>query len=108
MKLITLIFFTAIMQLHAAVYSQSTFSFSKPNTTVKEMFKEIERSTDYTIFYRQDYVNLKKNIRVITHNESIEEVMKKVLRDQPLTFEVVDKVIIIKSIDQNNAAASVI
>ena len=102
MKLTILMLLTGIMQLHAEVYSQTTFNFNKPNTTVKEMFHEIEGNSNYTIFYRRDYIDLKKNIKVFSRDQSIHDLMKQVLHDQPLTFELIDNVIVIKTLIQKN------
>jgi len=104
MKLITLLIFCGVMQMHAAVYSQNTFTMSESNTTVREILKKIEKSSNYTVFYRNDQVNLNNKVSVIAENSTIENVMKQVLRDQPLTFEVVDNnMVVIKSIGDKNA-----
>jgi iron complex outermembrane receptor protein len=95
MKLIALFTFTVIFQLHAEVHSQS-FNFNEPNTTVKQMFKQIEKNSKYSIFYRLDQVNLNQKIKVVTNGGTIENVMGQVLRNQPLTFEVVDEVVVVK------------
>ena len=95
MKLIALFTFTVIFQLHAEVHSQS-FNFNEPNTTVKQMFKQIEKNSKYSIFYRLDQVNLNQKINVVTNEGTIENVMGQVLRNQPLTFEVVDEVVVVK------------
>lgn len=95
MKLIALFTLTVIFQLNAEVHSQS-FNFNEPNTTVKQMFKQIEKNSKYSIFYRLDQVNLNKKINVVINGGTIETVMGQVLRNQPLTFEVVDQVVVVK------------
>ena len=95
MKLIALFTFTMIFQLHAEVHSQS-FNFNESNTTVKQMFKQIEKNSEYSVFYRLDQVNLNQKINVVTNGGTIENVMGQVLRNQPLTFEVVDQVVVVK------------
>ncbi|QEK52539.1 hypothetical protein FYC62_13400 [Pedobacter aquae] len=59
MKLMTILVFAGIMQLHAAVYSQS-FNLNEIDITVKQMFQKIEKESKYSIFFRQDQVNLNK------------------------------------------------
>ncbi|WP_256013001.1 TonB-dependent receptor [Desertivirga xinjiangensis] len=97
MKLITILIFTGIMQIHAAVYSQKNFNLNETRTTVKEMFKKIEKSSDYTVFYRQDQVNLNQQISVFAENAGIESVMQQVLKGQPLAFELIEQMIVIKA-----------
>ena len=95
MKLIALFTLAAIFQLRAEVHSQS-FNFNETNTTVKQMFKQIEKNSNYSIFYRLDQVNLDQKINVITPDGTIENVMSQVLINQSLTFAVVDEVIVVK------------
>ncbi|WP_221406192.1 SusC/RagA family TonB-linked outer membrane protein [Daejeonella lutea] len=95
MKLIALFTFAVIVQLHAEVHSQS-FNFNETNTTVKQMFKQIEKNSKYSIFYRLDQVNLDQKISVLAKQGTIQNVMSQVLQNQPLTFEVVDEVVVVK------------
>jgi len=97
MKLITLLIFTGVMQIHAAVYSQKSVNLKVTNTTVKEVLKEIEKNSGYTVFYKQGQVDLTKKVTVFAENSSIESVMKQVLVNQPLTFEIVEDIVVIKS-----------
>ena len=96
MKLVSILIFAGIMQIHAAGYSQSTFNINETNTTVKEVLKKIEKNSSYTVFYRNDQIDLEHKVTVFTENGSVESVMKQVLQDQPLTFEVIDNMIVIK------------
>jgi hypothetical protein len=80
MKLVTVLLLTGIMQIHAAAYSQNVYNFSVNNISVKQMFKQIEKSSKYTVFYRLDQVNVDKKINVDLQDASIETVMKNVLQ----------------------------
>ncbi|MGF7040907.1 TonB-dependent receptor [Mucilaginibacter lappiensis] len=104
MKLVTVLLFTGIMHIHAAVYSQNVYNFNVNNISVKQMFKQIEKNSKYTVFYRLDQVNVDKKINVELADASIETVMKNVLQNQPLTFQVVDDIIIIKPTDGKSIA----
>jgi TonB-linked SusC/RagA family outer membrane protein len=103
MKLIAFLTFVAIFQLRAEVRSQS-FNFNETNTTVKQMFKQIEKNSKYSIFYRLDQVNLDQRINVLAKQSTIENVMSQVLQNQPLTFEVVDEVVVVKTAGSSDAA----
>ncbi|MRX47630.1 SusC/RagA family TonB-linked outer membrane protein [Pedobacter puniceum] len=96
MKLMTFLVFAGIMQLHAAVYSQS-FNLHETDITVKQMFQKIEKESKYSIFFRQDQVNLNKKIKVIAENADIKTVMKQVLQNQALVFDLIDDMIVIKA-----------
>ncbi|MEJ6981440.1 TonB-dependent receptor [Pedobacter sp. P351] len=103
MKLTTILIFFGVMQIHAAGYSQNSFTMNEANTTVKEMLKKIEQSSDYTVFYRHDQIKLNQRIKVFAEEASIETIMKQVLQNQPLTFEVIDQMIVIKSVNDKNS-----
>jgi TonB-linked SusC/RagA family outer membrane protein len=104
MKLVTVLLLTGIMQIHAAAFSQNVYNFNVNNISVKQMFKQIEKNSKYTVFYRLDQVNIDKKINVELQNASIETVMKDVLKNQQLTFQVVDNIIIIKPADGKTIA----
>ena len=99
MKLVTVLLLTGIMQIHAAAYSQNVYNFNVNNISVKQMFKQIEKNSKYTVFYRLDQVDVDRKINVDVQDAPIESVMKQVLQKQPLTFQVVDDIIIIKPAD---------
>lgn len=96
MKLVTVLLLTGIMQIHAAAYSQKVFSFNENNISVKQMFKQIEKNSTYSIFYRLDQVNQDKKIQVIAKDATIDDIMKLVLQNQALTYHIMDNIVIVK------------
>ena len=98
MKLIAIFTLAAIFQLRAEVHSQS-FNFNETNTTVKQMFKQIEKNSKYSIFYRLDQIDLNRKVNVVSIDGSIQNVIGQILKNQPLTFEIVEQVIVIKLIE---------
>jgi TonB-linked SusC/RagA family outer membrane protein len=104
MKLTIILLFIGILQIHATAYSQ-TFTFNEPNATVKQMFKQVEKTGKYTIFYRLDQVKLDQKVDVEAKDASIETVMKQILHNQQLGFQVMDNVIVIKPLNEKPAVA---
>ncbi|GAA4311449.1 TonB-dependent receptor [Mucilaginibacter gynuensis] len=105
MKLVTILLFTGILQIHATAFSQNVYSFNLNNITVKEMFKQIEKNSNYTVFYRLDQVNVDQKIQLTVQDASIETVMKQVLQKQHLAFKVIGDIIIIKPGDDKDISA---
>ncbi|MBL4675696.1 MAG: TonB-dependent receptor [Mucilaginibacter sp.] len=103
MKLVIVLLLAGLMQVHANVYSQKLFSFDKEKISVADMFKQIERGSDYSIFYRLDQVDKNKVISVHAKNVDINDIMKQVLQNQPLTFHVVDNMVIVKPANETIA-----
>ena len=108
MKLTIFLFFIGSMHIYATAYSQSTFSFNERNITVKQMFKEIENTGKYNIFYRLDQVNLDQKVQINTNDASIETVMKQVLQNQQLSFQVIDAIIVIKPVNAKDIVAQTV
>ncbi len=100
MKVTVFLLFVGIMQIHAAAYSQNTYNINEQNTSVKQMFKRIEKTGKYTIFYRLDQVNLDQKVDINATNAPVEELMKQILKNQPLAFQVIGDVIVIKPIQK--------
>jgi TonB-linked SusC/RagA family outer membrane protein len=108
MKLVILLLFIGVMQIHAAAYSQISYNFNEQNVTVKQMFKKIEKAGKYTLFYRLDQVNLDQKVAVSAKDATVEEVLKQVLENQLLGFQVMGDVIVIKPIADAKQANQVI
>jgi TonB-linked SusC/RagA family outer membrane protein len=104
MKLVILLLLTGLLQIHAAAWSQSTFNFNEQSISVKQMFKKIEKAGKYTLFYRLDQVKLDQKVQINAKDASIEEVMKQVLQNQVLAFQVMGDIIVIKPLQENNTA----
>ncbi|MGV8880477.1 MAG: TonB-dependent receptor [Sphingobacteriaceae bacterium] len=101
MKLITVLLLTGITQIHAAVYAQKVFNFNERSITVKQMFKQIEKSSTYSIFYRLDQVNQDEKVQVISKDATIDDIMKMVLHNQALTYQIMDNVVVVKPADDH-------
>jgi len=102
MKLTAILLLIGTMHLSAASYSQSV-TVSRKNTTLESVFRDIKKQTGYLFFY-SGKVNLNRQIlNVELKNVPLEEALKACLADQNLTFNIVDKTIVVRnSIAENN------
>nr|WP_294895299.1 TonB-dependent receptor [uncultured Pedobacter sp.] len=96
MKLTAFLICCCLVNVYAGVYGQKKFSINATDVTVKEMLKKIEKESDYSIFYRQDQVNLKKHVNIQTENAGIEELLNQILISQPLSYELSENTVVIK------------
>ncbi|TCC96278.1 SusC/RagA family TonB-linked outer membrane protein [Pedobacter hiemivivus] len=102
MKLTAILLLIGTMHLSAASYSQSV-TVSRKNTTLETVFGDIKKQTGYLFFY-SGKVNLNRQIlNVELKNVPLEEALKACLTDQNLTFNIVDKTIVVrnKMVDNN-------
>lgn len=97
MRLTALFMIIGILQIHAHGYSQGTLlSLNRPSAPLGSVLKEIERKSDFSIFYRNDQLDLNRKITISVRNASLDSVLRQVLRGQPLSFKIIGHVIVIK------------
>ena len=91
--------FIALMCLihFSALYAQNNgFTIRLQNVTLEKVFDQIKAHSSYTFFYEHEGVAKTKNVSIDVKNASIEEVMKQALKTTIYTYQIVDKVIVIK------------
>lgn len=96
MKLSAIIMFVTTLQLSATVYSQHTkINMKVFNGTIADVFNEIEKQSDFKVFYNVNQVDLNKRIDYTAQSEPINDVLGNVLGKLGVTYELYDKVIVI-------------
>ncbi len=84
-------------------YSQSTmFDLSLQNNTLEEVFNAIEKNSEFSIIYKSNEVNLKERTSVNVQQQTVDVILKQILRNQGLTYTINDKHIIIHKESNNN------
>ena len=96
MKLTTILLLAACLQVTAKEGYSQKITLARNNVSLKAVFKEIERQSDYQFFYKEKLLKQTKNVNIRVANASIEEVLAICLSDQPLTYSLVDRIIVIK------------
>jgi TonB-linked SusC/RagA family outer membrane protein len=97
-----LILFT-VMQVAASVSAQNArFDLKMKNATISQVFDEIERQSEVYFFYNKSQIDETRTISVDYRNKTIDEMLKNLVSELSLTYEVVGKNIIIKP-SENNA-----
>lgn len=99
MKLTFALLTIACLHVSAKGVSQ-TVTFSGREVTLQTVFDAIATQTGYTVFYNSEHLEKTKKVTVNLKNASIEGTLKEVLKDQGLTYSIVEKTIIIKKLPQ--------
>src|SRR5579859_73404 len=94
MKLTTIILLSACLQVHAAAFSQ-TITFSGKNVSLETVFSSINKQTGYVVFCDYGLIKDAKKVTIHVKGASIEAIMAACLKDQPISFEIVNKTIVI-------------
>jgi len=95
MKLTVLLMTIVLLEVHAAGYSQ-TVTLSQRNISLDKAFKEIRKQTGYTFLYTEEQLLHASTISLQLKNASLQEALDACFMDQPLSYTITDKVIVIK------------
>jgi TonB-dependent starch-binding outer membrane protein SusC len=91
----TAIFLLAVCLNAAANGYAQRVSVSEKNVSLEKVFREIERQTDYTFAYTKLHLKKAKPVTITISNAPIEKVLDLCLLDQPFTYTIVNKIVVI-------------
>lgn len=100
-KLTGILILIACLQVSAKTSAQR-LSISLKNGSLKELFGEIEKKTNYTFFYDVGILKDAKPVTVEVKDASVEEILAGSLKEQALDFSIENRTIFIKK--ENKAA----
>lgn len=96
MKLTTILTFLVFTFCAGKLYAQDVkFTFSFNNVQVKEVFEEIENTSDFVLLYNEKVVDIKREISIEVEDKTIETVLNKLFRNSTNTFKIYGKQIVI-------------
>lgn len=96
MRLTAIMLLLATLSTSAAGYSQR-ITLNEKNVSIEKIFTTVEAQTDYVFFYDVSLLNRAKKVTITAKNISVEDLLTICFKDQPLTYSVLDKTIVIKS-----------
>ena len=94
MKLTVIFLVSFMLQASAASYGQVTIS--KKDESLKNIFNDIREQTGYDFFYNSTLLANAKPVSINVTNASLAQVLEMIFRDQPLTYEIVGKAIVVR------------
>jgi TonB-linked SusC/RagA family outer membrane protein len=95
MKLTSILILAATLHVAAAGKAQQV-SLSLNNESLEKAFKEVEKQTGYQFFYKDQWLENAKKISVHVKNVSLQQALDLCFKDQPFSYEIVDKTIVLK------------
>jgi TonB-linked SusC/RagA family outer membrane protein len=97
MRLSVLLILIAVFSSTASVYSQATrLTVKMENARLSEVFDAIEKQSEFFFFYNRDYFNDDRLVSVDFENKLVDEVLKELLKDETITYEIFDRNILLK------------
>lgn len=103
MKISTFILTLSFLNVSAGIFSQEKISMELQNVSVKDVIAEIEEKSDFIFLYRNDLVDVDRQVSINVDDESIESVLAQLFDRSDLVYRVFEDnlvVITTKSLQQ--------
>jgi len=97
MKFLAIFLLVAILQAHARDTRAQGVTLSLKKARLETVFKEIRKQAGYNFVYNNNLVREAKRVDIEVIRAPVEEVLRRCFQDQPFTYNIIEKTIIIKS-----------
>ncbi len=94
MKLAVVLIILGCLQISAKGYSQS-ITLNVNGASLDKVFSAIEKQSDYHFFYKYNDLKLASPVTIQVANASLEETLKQCFKNEPLTYSIEQKTIIV-------------
>ena len=94
-KVTIFLLFSFCVNVHANGYAQS-ITLSERDVTLDKIFTEIKKQTGFTFVYTEMMLKKAKKVSIIVNNASLESTLIQCFRDQPLSYTILNKMVVIK------------
>ena len=95
MKLTTALLFLANMHLWANGYGQ-TITLSETKSSLQTVLNKVQQQSGYDVFAQSELLAKSNKVTVSFHALPVEAALREIFKDQPLTWELVGKTIVVK------------
>jgi TonB-linked SusC/RagA family outer membrane protein len=95
MKFTAILLLVASLGISAKGFTQ-TISLSEKNVTLDKVFDRIKKQTNYTFVYTETMLQKASRVSINISNASIEQVLQLCFSNQPLSYTILNKMVIIK------------
>ncbi len=102
MKLTVLFIWLTALQISATVYSHDALIILKTErSSFEEIIKAIEEQSEFKIFYKNDQINLQREVTVSSRNATVHQMLDEALEGTDITYTMIDKVIVLSPGNKN-------
>lgn len=81
---------TLVFPMQAATNKTQMITLDISQGTLTEIFKEIEKQSDYRFFYNDAQLDTKKQLKINVFDSSIEDVLKQIFDGTNISYKIVD------------------
>jgi hypothetical protein len=98
MRLTSILLLAFCLNSYAEGFAQK-LTLSEKDVPLEKVFNEIKKQTGYTFIYREKLLQKTKNISISITNATLEQALDICLRDQQLTYTILNKMVVIKEVE---------
>jgi iron complex outermembrane receptor protein len=102
MKMTVFLLLAACLHVSAAGYAQQ-ISLSVREAPLEKVFKEIQRQSGYSFWYKTRQLNNATKVTLDLKNATLEEALRKCFANQPLDYVIVEQTVVIRPREQAQA-----
>lgn len=94
--LVLLLFMETGGILASPIYSEQTYlSINANNKTIKEVFNEIEKNSEYIIFFLDNTIDTSRKVNLSVKNKTVNQILDQIFKNTNLTYSIDDRQIVI-------------
>ena len=104
---ISILFLTVIWST-ASAYAfpdQTLITIEAKGKTLKDVFADIEKQSEFIIFFLDQNIDVDRKINVFLKNQTIDKVLSQVFKDTDITYSITGRQIVISRTDDKPASA---
>lgn len=91
----TLFLFSGEILATPAHIQKNSISLNLENTTIRDVFKEIEKSSGYVIFYNDNILDSNRKVKIHSKNQTIDVILNELFKGTANTYRIEDKQVFI-------------
>jgi len=84
------------LQVHAQALGQGSITLSFKDAPAEQVFRELRKQSGYGFVYPSEVLTRLNRITFSVSKASLEEVLNLIFKDQPYTYSIIDKIVVIK------------
>jgi TonB-linked SusC/RagA family outer membrane protein len=94
MRLTTILLLATCLHLSAKTLAQ--INLSEQHVSLDRVFRKVTDQTGYLFVYRDEWLKQTKNVSISVHDASLKQVLDICFDDQPFTYVIIDKMVVLK------------
>lgn len=107
MKFSFLFLFAAALQVHARTAAQNV-TIRVKEAKLSDVFQKIRKQTGYNFFYNESMLKSARSVTINLKEQPLQTALKQCFAGQPFSYEILDKIIIVKEEETISSVAQII